>query len=114
MAWKKCGKSPDYRFTLANERTFLAWIRTALAFLASAVAIDQLTPNLAPQAYRDIIVLLLSIFAASLAYFAYRRWSQNEKAMRKEAELPYTKVLNVISLIMFIISFVMAYLLLFI
>ena len=35
--WRKTGKAPDYRFTLANERTFLAWIRTALAFLAAAV-----------------------------------------------------------------------------
>jgi putative membrane protein len=29
-------REPDYRFTLANERTFLAWIRTALALLAAA------------------------------------------------------------------------------
>ncbi|MGH3672809.1 MAG: DUF202 domain-containing protein, partial [Pseudonocardiaceae bacterium] len=33
---------PDYRFTLANERTFLAWLRTALALLAAAVAVVQL------------------------------------------------------------------------
>ncbi|MGL5738334.1 MAG: YidH family protein, partial [Plesiomonas shigelloides] len=38
----KIGKDPDYRFSLANERTFLAWIRTALAFLATAVGIDLL------------------------------------------------------------------------
>src|SRR3984893_15268857 len=30
---------PDYRFTLANERTFLAWQRTALGLLAAAVAV---------------------------------------------------------------------------
>ena len=30
--WRKTGKAPDYRFTLANERTFLAWIRTAFSF----------------------------------------------------------------------------------
>ena len=28
------GEEPDYRFTLANERTFLAWVRTALGLLA--------------------------------------------------------------------------------
>lgn len=33
----KVGEEPDPRFTLANERTFLAWTRTALALLASAV-----------------------------------------------------------------------------
>ena len=36
------GDEPDYRFTLANERTFLAWIRTALGLLAGGVAVRQL------------------------------------------------------------------------
>jgi uncharacterized membrane protein YidH (DUF202 family) len=30
------GREPDHRFTLANERTFLAWMRTSLALLAVA------------------------------------------------------------------------------
>ncbi|MFD0571490.1 MFS transporter [Kitasatospora gansuensis] len=42
-------EEPDYRFSLANERTFLAWIRTALALLAGAIALDQLAPGLAPH-----------------------------------------------------------------
>ena len=33
------GDEPDPRFTLANERTFLAWVRTALALLAGMVAL---------------------------------------------------------------------------
>lgn len=40
--WKTTGEDPDYRFTLANERTFLAWVRTGLGFFVAAVAIDQL------------------------------------------------------------------------
>lgn len=39
------GTEPDYRFTLANERTFLAWIRTALALIAGGVAVAQLLPR---------------------------------------------------------------------
>src|ERR1043165_2701247 len=42
--WFQEGQDPDYRFTLANERTFLAWIRTSLALLAAAVALVQLVP----------------------------------------------------------------------
>jgi putative membrane protein len=38
-------REPDYRFTLANERTFLAWQRTALGLLAAAVAAVQLLPE---------------------------------------------------------------------
>jgi len=29
------GDEPDYRFTLANERTYLAYVRTSLAFFAA-------------------------------------------------------------------------------
>jgi putative membrane protein len=35
-------REPDYRFTLANERTFLAWIRTALGLVAGGIAVGQL------------------------------------------------------------------------
>ncbi|GAM70385.1 inner membrane protein [Vibrio sp. JCM 19236] len=47
IKWRQTGEAPDYRFSLANERTYLAWIRTALALLAGAIAVDQLTPDLA-------------------------------------------------------------------
>ncbi|NNA69385.1 DUF202 domain-containing protein [Pseudomonas gessardii] len=40
------GCEPDPRFTLANERTFLAWIRTAIALLASGIALDALPLDL--------------------------------------------------------------------
>ena len=46
MSWPRWvydeGTDPDPRFTLANERTFLAWIRTSIAFMAAGVAIDAL------------------------------------------------------------------------
>ena len=51
-AWRKTGNTPDYRFTLANERTFLAWVRTSLALIAGALAIDQLFPDIAPALVR--------------------------------------------------------------
>jgi hypothetical protein len=35
---------PDARFTYANERTFLAWNRTALALVVAGLAIIQLLP----------------------------------------------------------------------
>jgi putative membrane protein len=40
---------PDYRFTLANERTFLAWMRTSLALLAGGIALRQVVPSFAPR-----------------------------------------------------------------
>ena len=53
MSWLTQGKDPDYRFSLANERTFLAWIRTALAFMAAAIGIDQRAEKLAPSMVKD-------------------------------------------------------------
>src|SRR5437667_421783 len=49
--WWQEGKEPDYRFSLANERTFLAWIRTALGLLVAALALVHLIPEV-PRALR--------------------------------------------------------------
>lgn len=93
MSWLTQGKAPDYRFSLANERTFLAWIRTALAFMAAAIGVDQLAENLAPSGAREVLVSALGITAAILAWYAWRRWSVNERAMRNEAALTYPRLL---------------------
>ena len=58
------GTEPDARFTLANERTFLAWIRTALAFLAGGVALEVLGLDLHPG-FRVAASLLLVAVGAS-------------------------------------------------
>lgn len=98
------GEAPDYRFSLANERTFLAWIRTALGFLAAGVGLDQLAPDLATPLIREIVALLLCLFAGILAVYGYLRWLRNEKAMRLKQDLPYTRTLKVISLVMVIVA----------
>ena len=92
-AWRRTGKMPDYRFSLANERTFLAWIRTSLALLAGAVALDQLAPEIAPTAVRIILCLMLAAIGAILAVVSYRRWGHQEQAMRNEQELPHSWML---------------------
>ncbi|MFC8409705.1 DUF202 domain-containing protein [Arthrobacter sp. 1P04PC] len=91
--WRREGQMPDYRFSLANERTFLAWIRTAMAILAGAIAIDQLTPQIAPQPVRVVLCLVLSVIGALLAVEAYRRWALQEQAMRNNRELPHAWLL---------------------
>ena len=35
-------RTPEAQFQLANERTYLAWLRTALALVASGVAAARL------------------------------------------------------------------------
>ncbi|TCW00275.1 YidH family protein [Biostraticola tofi] len=91
--WWLKGKTPDYRFSLANERTFLAWIRTALAFLAGAIAIDQFADRLGSPLFRVGLAVALATVAALLGLMAYRRWAANELAMRTDASLPATPML---------------------
>ncbi|MFB7615121.1 YidH family protein [Kitasatospora sp. NPDC056181] len=91
------GDEPDYRFTLANERTFLAWIRTALGLLAGGIAVDQLTPDVAPGPLRIALAVVCALGGALLGVTAYRRWARVEEAMRAGAPLPRTHVLLVLS-----------------
>ena len=98
------GSEPDPRFTLANERTFLAWIRTALGFLAAGVGLDQLAPDFATPVIRQLLALLLCLFSGGLAIYGYLRWLRNEKAMRLKDDLPYTHSLLVISLILLFVA----------
>ena len=91
--WWSEGEQPDYRFSLANERTFLAWIRTALALLAGSVAVVQLIPRFSVAGFRTALGVLLALVGGMLAVTAYKRWSSNEQAMRHSRPLPYTPVL---------------------
>jgi inner membrane protein YidH len=78
----------DYRFTLANERTFLAWIRTALALIAGGVAVVQLVPALSIPGVRHGLGMVLTAAGGVLAVLAVRRWQSVQIAMRRGVELP--------------------------
>jgi putative membrane protein len=95
--WQREGTEPDYRFSLANERTFLAWIRTALALLAGAVAVVQFLPPSALAGTRTGLAAMLALGGSALPIAAYRRWSRVQYAMRLGRELPYTPLLLVVS-----------------
>jgi putative membrane protein len=79
---------PDYRFTLANERTFLAWQRTALGLLAAAVAVVQLVPELTIPGTRHILGVFLAVLATATAGVGLRRWGQVDRAIRRGMPLP--------------------------
>lgn len=83
---------PDYRFTLANERTFLAWLRTALALLAAGVAVHQLGEPLRPAWARTAISLLCVLMAAVASLGGVLRWRSVQQAMRRQADLPLLRL----------------------
>jgi len=81
-------EEPDARFTYANERTFLAWNRTALALIATGVAATQLLPKLDIAWGRRVLGLPLIALGAIVAADSYRHWRANERAMRRGEPLP--------------------------
>ncbi len=81
------GGEPDVRFSLANERTFLAWIRTALALLAGGVALEALAAPLQPT-LRLVASLVLVLTGMVLAAQAWFGWMRTERAIRLEEPLP--------------------------
>ena len=81
-------EEPDVRFTYANERTFLAWNRTALALIATGVAATQLLPKLEVAWGRRLLGLPLIALGAVVAVESLRQWRANERAMRYRQPLP--------------------------
>jgi len=83
------GTEPDPRFTFANERTFLAWSRTALALVVAGLGIVQLLPPF-PRvpAGRHLLGLPLIALGAVLAVTAYAEWVRSQRALRRGEPLP--------------------------
>lgn len=92
-------QEPDYRFTLANERTFLAWIRTSLALIAAGVAVVQLVPAFSVPGLRHGLGLVLTICGGALAVLAVRRWQQVQTAIRRDADLPASPMPRLLTVI---------------
>jgi putative membrane protein len=91
------GEDPDPRFTLANERTFLAWNRTALALIAAGLAVAQLL-HYGSTAARLVVALPLIALGAAVAFTSYNRWEENERAMRLGRPLVYSRLPRLLAL----------------
>ncbi|MGI3785327.1 MAG: YidH family protein [Janthinobacterium lividum] len=108
------GSEPDPRFTFANERTFLAWIRTGLGFLAAGVAIaavDGLNQRLSVEV--RIASLLLVLCGLACAAGAWVRWLRNERAMREGRALPSSPLLLVLVGVLVVVALIAAAVLVF-
>ena len=82
------GEEPDPRFTFANERTFLAWQRTALAMIGGGVFVTQILPPFDLPGGRHILGLPLIVVGGLVAFTSYGRWVANQRALRLGEPLP--------------------------
>jgi putative membrane protein len=94
------GVEPDPRFTFANERTFLAWSRTALALVAAGLAVTQLLPPFpgVPWGRRAIGVPLI-VLGAAVAVISYLEWNRDQWALRTGRPLHRTRLPLVLSVV---------------
>ena len=87
------GTEPDPRFTFANERTFLAWSRTALALVVAGLGIVQLLPPFpGVPVGRHLLGVPLIALGAVLAVVAYAEWVRNQHALRRGEPLPQSNM----------------------
>ena len=90
------GREPDPRFTFANERTFLAWNRTALALIGGGlVAAELLEFDVA--ALRLVVALPVIALGTLLGALSYRHWERSERALRVGAPLGYSRLIGVLA-----------------
>ena len=80
---------PDARFTFANERTFLAWTRTALAFMVAGLGVVQLLPPFPGVPWgRHVLGLPLIVIGGIIAVVSYRQWTHSQRALRRGEPMP--------------------------
>jgi len=92
------GTEPDPRMTLANERTFLAWIRTALALLAGGVAVEAFAVDMFEEPVRKGVAVMLIVLGMFVSGGAFMRWVGVERAVRHKAPLPLPLIAPVLGI----------------
>jgi putative membrane protein len=98
-AWvRSVGDDPDPRFTLANERTFLAWMTTSLGLLGIGLAAGTVLDH--DYAAMSVIAALWILLAAVLAVRAFVRWFRLERAMRLGEGLPVSASIPIVALLL--------------
>lgn len=93
------GEEPDPRFTLANERTYLAWVRTALAFLAGGIALEAFAADAFPGTIRTGLSILVISTGMLISLGATFRWVGVERSLRRSQPLPVPLIVPLLSLV---------------
>jgi putative membrane protein len=100
---------PDPRFTFANERTFLAWSRTALALVVAGLGVVQLLPPFPGVPWgRHVLGVPLIVFGAVVAVVAYADWVRSQQAMRLGQPLPRSVMPRLLTAVITIIAVIAA------
>jgi putative membrane protein len=95
---------PDVQLSFANERTFLAWERTALGLITAGLAITQLLPSFDFPGGRRLIGLPLIALGTVIAAVSYFEWRRNQEAIRLDRPLPSSKLPLIVAVIVSVVA----------
>ena len=99
------GTEPDARFTMANERTFLAWSRTSLALVVGGLAVAQLLPPFPGVPWgRSAIATPLILLGAAMSMLSYVEWRANQRALRHGEALPRSRLPMILAITVTVIA----------
>lgn len=82
----------DPRFVLANERTFLAWSRTALALVAAGLGVTQLLHEVAAPWARRLLGVPLILAGGAIGFLSHRRREAVDRALANGEDVPRTRL----------------------
>ncbi|MGB7981452.1 MAG: DUF202 domain-containing protein [Candidatus Nanopelagicales bacterium] len=99
---RSVGQDPDPRFTLANERTFLSWVTTALGLLGLGLAVGTLIPG--EHFSLSVLGSLWVLLAVVITLRAMLRWFRLERAMRQQRGLPLSRSIPVLAVSLVLLS----------
>ena len=103
------GTEPDPRFTFANERTVLAWSRTALALVVAGLGVVQLLPPFPGVPWgRHVLGVPLIVFGAVVAVVAYGEWVKSQRALRLGQPLPRSVMPWLLAVVITVIAVIAA------
>ncbi len=98
------GVAPDARFSFANERTFLAWNRTALGCIVAGLAVTHVLKPDGSQTGPKVVGVALMALGALLAFFSYSTWESNERAMRLKEPIRRSRLPMLVSVVTAVVA----------
>ena len=97
----------DYRFLLANERTFLAYVRTALSLQVAGLGVLQFLTG-GHDAVRIGLGLVLVLAGSFVGIAGYQRFRTNERAIRAGGEIHTARATSVVTVAIAVVPLVAA------
>lgn len=102
-------REPDARFTFANERTFLAWHRTALALVVAGLAIIQFLPPFPGAPWgRHLLAVPMIGLGGVVSVASYLEWVRDQRALRRGEPLPATYLPRILAVAITVLSILAA------